>query len=121
MSISEILCCVSYPWAADRFCKKHLEIFGKREALFILLSLAGRLLLYGMGRRGTLPVVFLIFLKHLLFTGWVLLLFQGSRGKKLFTASFTVSVITLFENFFTSAFSCAALFWMHTVNKIPEP
>ncbi len=121
MSISEILCCVSYPWAADRFCKKHLEISGKREALFILLSLAGRLLLYCMGRRGTLPVVFLIFLKHLLFTGWVLLLFQGSRGKKLFTASFTVSVITLFENFFTSVFSCAALFWMHTVNKIPEP
>lgn len=121
MSIGEILCCVSYPWAADRFCKKHLEISGKREALFLLLSLAGRLLLYGMGRRGILPAVFLLFLKHLLFTGWVLLLFQGSRGKKLFTASFTVSVITLFENFFTSAFSCAALFWVHTVNQIPEP
>ncbi len=97
------------------------EISPGREGLFLLFSILGSLAINLGGSWSPIPSIFLILLRHLLFIGWVILLFQGSWEKKFLVSSLLVTIITLAENFFVSFFSCLALFWMHIVDKIPEP
>ncbi len=87
----------------------------------MLLTMISSLAINLAGSWSPIPSIFLILLRHLLFMGWIILLFQGSGEKKFLAASLLVTIVTLAENFFVSFFSCLALLWMHTVNKIPEP
>lgn len=95
-------------YAADRFCKSCLEITKRKEILFILLLGGG----WGMMRSP---------MKFVLPVALVLVLFRGSREKKLLVASVMLATITLAVNFCDSLLSCFMLVWLHTVKKIPEP
>lgn len=114
-------CYMGYLWTADTFCKKYLETSKKNERLFLIFSFSGWLLLNMANRWYPVSYIILMLLNHIVFMGLVLLLFQAGREKKILAASMLMIVLTLVENFFGSLLSCLALFFRHTVKKIPEP
>lgn len=116
-----VLCCLGYLCAADKFCKKYLEISRINEILFVVFNFSSRALInilnqYCFGMFG-----FLMSLDHMVFMGFVLLLFRGEKEKKISAASMLITTDTLTGNFSNAFLSCLVLFWRHTVQDIAEP
>jgi len=108
-------------WASDKFCKKYLGASKKNERLFIFLSFMGWLFLNIMGRRYSVLYIFSVMLNPILFMGLVMLLFRSEREKRILAVSMLMFVRRLAADFCVSFLSCMALFFKHTVKKIPEP
>ncbi len=114
-------CYLGYLWAADKFCKKFLGASRKNEMLFIFFSFCGCLLMDVAGRQYAVLYIFSLALNPLFFLVLVQLLFRSDREKRFFAASILMMDIRLAGNFCVSFLSCLALFFRHTVKKIPDP
>jgi len=119
--LMETSCYLGYVWAADKFCKKYLGTSRSKEWLFLIFSFCGRLFLEILNRQYSIPYIFPVMSSHVFFTGLVYLLFHADAGKKFLAVSLLITVTTLVKNFCVSFLSCLALFFQHTVKKIPEP
>lgn len=113
--------CLGYILAADRFCRKYLGAFRKREFFFVLCSFLGWLSLNTAGRWYPAASLFLIVLNRILFTGLILLFFESDREKKILASSMLMACAALAENFCISLLSCLLLFFRHHVSRISQP
>ena len=116
-----ILCCLAYLCAANKFCKKYLEISRNNEILFVVFVFSGWALINILNHFCFGMYGFLMSLDHLVFMGFVLLLFRGKKEKKISAASILITTGTLTENFSSAFLACLALFWKHMVQDIAEP
>lgn len=112
---------LGYLWAADKFCKKFLGAFPKREWLFLILSFCGWLLKNILCQLYAVPYIFGALSAHIGFLALVLFLFQSEWEKKILTASILMITARLAAAFCDSFLSCLALLYLHIVKKIPEP
>ena len=112
---------LGYLCMADKFCKRYLETSKKNELVFIVLSFSGRLILNIANRQYTGPYILYAMLCNILFMGLVFALFRSAWEKKVLAASVLMVTARLAENFCGSLLACLALFFRHTVQKIPEP
>lgn len=142
--IIEALCYAGYLLAAASFCGKYLgasdfcalhdfdeshdfnkshdfDKSHKKEWLFVLLSLAGGLLVNMVNLWNPGMYILYSMLSHIIFIGLVLALFRADREKKVLAASMLLIVRTLVVSFWESGLSCLALFLRHTITKVPEP
>ncbi len=122
-----ILHFLGYAWAAGRLCRGCLESTKKKEILFVLLLWGGwsaasvaRAILSALPAAQTalslLPLIQMLLLAVLVFG-----LFRGVWEKKVLIVAALYAVIVLAGSFCSSAISCLILFWLHTVEKMPEP
>lgn len=116
-----ILCCLGYLCAADKFCKKYLEISWINEILFVVFNFSSWALINILNRFCFGMYGFLMSLDHMVFMGFVLLLFRGEKEIKISAASILITTGTLTENFSSAFLSCLALFWKHTAQDIAAP
>ena len=112
---------LGYLWAADKFCKKFLGAFPKREWLFLILSFCGWLLKNILCQLYAVPYIFGALSAHIGFLALVLFLFQSEWEKKILAASLLMITARLAAAFCDSFLSCLALLYLHIVKKIPEP
>lgn len=117
----EAPCYLLYLWMTGKFCEKYLGASKKNELLFVILSFCSLLLLNIVNIRYSAPHIFYEMLHHILFIGLVLLLFQAEWEKKILAVSMLTVVFRLVSNICVSFLSCFALFFLHTVKKIPNP
>lgn len=110
-----------YVCAADKFCKKYLQISRINEKLFIFFGFSGLMLIDIMRKSYSVMGILAYFLNNALFIGLILLFFRKDIEKKILAASIFVTVTTLAGNFFASFFSCLVLIWKHTVGNIAVP
>lgn len=112
---------LGYLWAADKFCKKFLGAFPKREWLFLILSFCGWLLKNILCQLYAVPYIFGALSAHIGFLALVLFLFQSEWEKKILAASLLMITARLAAAFCDSFLSCLVLLYLHIVKKIPEP
>ncbi len=108
-------------WAADKFCKKFLGVSKRKEQLFLIFACCIWLFRNILGRMYSGMYSFSLFSNSVFFVGLVLLLFRSEREKRILAASILIAAVRLVSEFCASLLSCLALFFMHTVKKIPEP
>lgn len=113
--------CMGYIWAADKFCKKFLGASPRGEWLFVTSSLFGWLLMNALGRISFDLYSFFVLSGAVLFVGPVILFFRSEIGKRILAASILIVTVKMVSEFCASLLSCLALFFLHTVKKIPEP
>ena len=114
-------CYLGYLWAADKFCKKILGASKNRELLFLAFSFCGWLFCNILSRLYSVPYIFSVVLSYVFFMGLVVLLFQSDREKRILAAAMLMMAVRTAADFCVSFLSCLALFFRHTVKKIPEP
>ena len=114
-------CYLGTIWAAGKFCKKYLKIAKGNEMLFWGFLLSGWLLMGAIGECRLVPYMILTPAKQIFFIVLVCVLFQGEQEKKIFASSLLLMVNALLKAFCESLLCGAALLFMHTVRKIPEP
>lgn len=114
-------CYLGTIWAAGKFCKKYLKIAKGNEMLFWGFLLSSWLLMGAIGECRLVPYMILTPAKQIFFIVLVCVLFQGEQEKKIFASSLLLMVNALLKAFCESLLCCAALLFMHTVRKIPEP
>lgn len=114
-----LVCCFGYISVMNMFCKRYLDITPANAKLFAGFLFADSVLTNVLDQCGLIPGIAVSVLNHLLFIGWIILLFRGGTEKKIFTASMLIAVITLTENFFVAFFSCLALVFLHIIKGIP--
>lgn len=114
-------CYFGYAWAADKFCKKHINISSFSERLFTISLFAVHL--FPAIANELRPISYIVYaiLYHVLFIALVLLLFRADTGKKILTAALLITITTLFEQFCEAFLCCLFLFYLHTVKGISEP
>ncbi|MDE5804420.1 MAG: ATP-binding protein [Lachnospiraceae bacterium] len=117
----EIPCYLVYLWMAGKFCKKYLGASKKNEFLFVIFSFCGGLFMNIANIRYSIPHIFYEMLYNILFIGLVLLLFRAEWEKKILAASMLMIALRLVANICNSFLSSLALFYLHTVKKIPAP
>ncbi len=114
-------CYLGTIWAAGKFCKKYLKIAKGNEMLFWGFLLSSWLLMGAIGECRLVPYMILTPAKQICFIVLVCVLFQGEQEKKIFASSLLLMVNALLKAFCESLLCGAALLFMHTVRKIPEP
>lgn len=114
-------CYLGTIWATGKFCKKYLKIAKRNEILFWGFLLSSWLLMGAIGECRLVPYMILTPAKQIFFIVLVCVLFQGEQEKKIFASSLLLMVNALLKAFCESLLCCAALLFMHTVRKIPEP
>lgn len=112
---------LGYLWAVGKFCKKILGAFKSRESLFLIFSFCGGLFCEILSRLYPASYIFFVVLGHVIFMGLVILLFQSDREKRVLAAAILMIAVRTTVDFCVSFLSCLALFFRHTVKKIPEP
>lgn len=125
MQFSELLFLILYQacntWAICYFCKQYFEITFFKEHLFILFLFMASLLAGIIYMYNPFPYIILMLLYHIIIVGFVLLFFQADTGRKLLAAAILIAVIRMLGDFCESILSCAALFILHTAERIEEP
>lgn len=117
-----IICRLGYLWAADRFCRKYLEISQSREMVWLALLLGGDILFRILQENfAALPNLLFTAGWHVIMIGLVVVLFGGETERKLLTASILTTVTTLTGIFFISLLSCLVLVWKHAWHHMPAP
>ncbi|MDE7428418.1 MAG: GHKL domain-containing protein [Lachnospiraceae bacterium] len=112
---------LGYLWAADKFCVKILGASKKGERLFLILSFCSWLFSSILSRLYSSLYIFSVLLGPVFFMGLVVLLFQSDREKRILAAAILMVAVRTVTDFCDSFLSCLALFFLHTVKKIPEP
>lgn len=113
--------CLGYLWAADKFCVKFLGTSKRGERLFLVFSFSIWLLRNFLSRLyfGLYP--FFTLSASVFFVGLVVLFFRSEKEKRILAGSVLIVAIKMGAGFCASFLDCLALFFLHTVKKIPEP
>lgn len=101
-------------YAEKNFCKTYLQTSRRKERLFIVLVFICRLFLTIINEYCAIPHILWALLYHSIFVGFVLLLFQGEKEKKVLAASVLVTTFILAGNFCESFLYCLMLLLLHT-------
>ncbi len=117
----EAPCYLLYLWMAGKFCKKYLGASKTNVLLFVICSFCSWLLLNIVNTWYFVPHILYEMLSHALFIGLVLLLFPAEWEKKILAVSMLMAAFRLVSNICDSFLCCLALFFLHTVKKIPNP
>ena len=117
----EAPCYLLYLWMAGKFCKKYLGASKTNVLLFVICSFCSWLLLNIVNMWYFVPHILYEMLLHVLFIGLVLLLFPAEWEKKILAVSMLMAAFRLVSNICDSFLCCLALFFLHTVKKIPNP